>query len=70
MRHVIQIMKDAVSRSQVEEFIWVDTKNMIADVLTKESAPTFLIKEALDNSMLDNGVFSNQTREQKEARED
>ena len=42
-------MKDAVSRGEVEKFIWVDTKNMIADVLTKESAPTFLITEILDN---------------------
>ena len=36
MRHVVHIMKDAVSRGDLEKFIWVDTKNMIADVLTKE----------------------------------
>ena len=38
---------------------------MIADVLTKDSAPTYLIKEVLDN-----GVLNNQTGEQKAARED
>ena len=53
MRHAIQIMKDAVSRGKVEKSIWVYTKNMIADVLTKESAPTFLITEILDNGWVD-----------------
>ena len=38
----------------MEKFIWVDTKNMIADVLTKESAPTHLIKDVLDNGVLNN----------------
>ena len=54
MRHVVQIMKDPVSRGEVEKFIWVDTKNMIADVLTKDSAPTHLIKEVLDKGVLNN----------------
>ena len=31
----------------MEKSIWVDMKNMIEDVLTKESAPTFLITEIL-----------------------
>ena len=79
MRHVIQIMKDGVSRGEVEKFIWVDTKNMIAGVLTKESAPSFLIKNVLDNGVLNNDVsngmfnndaFNDQTGEQKEAGED
>ena len=45
MRHIVQIMKDGAGRGEVEEFIWVDTKRMIADVLTNESAPTYLIKK-------------------------
>ena len=65
MRHVVQIMKDTVSRGEEEKFIWVDKKNMIADVLTKKSAPTYLIKEVLSN-----GVLNNQTGKQKAAGED
>ena len=38
LRHMIQNLKDSVSRGEVEEFKWVDTKNMLTDVLTKESA--------------------------------
>ena len=36
----------------MEEFIWVDTKRMVADVLTKDSAPTYLIKEILDSGII------------------
>ena len=49
----------------MEKFIWVDTKNMIADVLTKESARTYLIKEVFDD-----GVLNIQTRERREPGED
>ena len=49
-------MKDAVSQGEVKKFIWVHTKNIIANVLTKESAPTFLIKEILDYGMLNSDV--------------
>ena len=65
MRHVIQILKDSVSRGEVEKFIWVNTKNMIADVLTKDSAPIHLIKDILDN-----GILNIQTGEKEEVRED
>ena len=49
-------MKEAVSRGKVEKSIWVDTKNMIADVLTKESVPTLLIMGILNNGVLSNDV--------------
>ena len=65
MRHLIQILKDSVSRGEVEKFIWVNTKNMIADVLTKDSAPIHLIKDILDN-----GILNIQTGEKEEVRED
>ena len=55
MRHIIYNMKDAVNEGKVEKYIWTNTKNMIADILTKDSAPTYLMKEVLDS-----GQFSNQ----------
>ena len=64
VRHVVHMMKDSVSRGEVEKFIWCDTKRMIADVLTKDSAPTELIKEVFEN-----GVLINQEGEKK-VRED
>ena len=36
IRHVIQGMKDNLSRGEVKEFRWVDTKMMLADILTKD----------------------------------
>ena len=45
--------QDAVSRGKAEKSIWVDTKNIIVDVLTKESALIFLITEILDNGWVD-----------------
>ena len=42
----------------MEKSIWVDMKNMIEDVLTKESAPTFLITEILIMGIFDKGVLN------------
>ena len=41
MRHIIYNMKDSVNEGKVEKYIWTNTKNMIADILTKDSAPTY-----------------------------
>merc|ERR1712098_154799 len=49
IRHVVHIMKDAISRGEVEKYIWVDTKNMLADVLTKESADSQALKRIFEN---------------------
>ena len=49
---------EAVSRS----FIWVNTKMMIADILTKESAPIELIKEGLKT-----GLENNQSSRREES---
>ena len=37
VRHVIQSMKDALDRGEVSEFKYANTKEMLADVLTKDS---------------------------------
>ena len=37
VRHVIQSMKDALERGEVREFKYSNTKEMLADVLTKDS---------------------------------
>ena len=37
IRHVVQSMKDSLSRGEVMEYRWIDTKKMLADILTKES---------------------------------
>ena len=49
---------EAVSRS----FIWVNTKMIIADILTKESAPIELIKEVLKT-----GLENNQSSRREES---
>ena len=35
--HVIQLMKDALDRGKVNKFKYVNTKEMLADILTKDS---------------------------------
>ena len=37
IRHVVQSMKDCLNRGEVQEYKWIDTKQMLADILTKES---------------------------------
>ena len=37
IRHVVQSMKDCLSRGEVQEYKWIDTKQMLADILTKDS---------------------------------
>ena len=37
VRHVIQLMMDVLDRGEVNEFNYVNTKEMLADVLTKDS---------------------------------
>ena len=37
VHHVIQSMKDALDRGEVSKFKYVNTKEMLADILTKDS---------------------------------
>ena len=53
IRHVVHIMKDAISRGEVEKYIWVDTNNMLADVLTNESADCQALKRVFENGDID-----------------
>ena len=46
-------MKDAISRGEVEKYIWVDTNNMLADVLTNESADCQALKRVFENGDID-----------------
>ena len=45
-------MKDNLARKEVEVFRWVETKEMIADLLTKDSADPGLFMEVLNNGLL------------------
>ena len=62
------MMKDSVSRGEVQTFKWIETKAMIADVFTKESAPTELIKEVLEQGRLN--IWINQSQRQNPVGED
>ena len=52
IRHVIQSMKDALDRKEVEKYEWVETKDMIADLLTKDSASPDLFMMVLESGKL------------------
>ena len=52
VRHVIQSMKDCISRKEVDRYEWVETRMMIADLLTKDSASPDLFMEVLDKGTL------------------
>ena len=49
VRHIIQSMKDNLARNEIEKFIWVESHNIIADLLTKESADPKLIMQVLNS---------------------
>ena len=53
IRNIIHMMKDSITRGEVHSFKWLETKAMITDVFTKESAPTELIKQELKKGRLD-----------------
>ena len=36
IRHVVQSMKDCLGRGEVKDYRWIETKDMLADILTKD----------------------------------
>ena len=52
VRHVIQSMKDALDRGEVSEFKYVNTKEMLADVLTKDSVRSTELHETVKSGSL------------------
>ena len=52
VRHVIQSMKDALDRGEVREFKYVNTKEMLADVLTKDSVRSTELHETVKSRSL------------------
>ena len=52
VRHVIQSMKDALDRGEVNEFKYVNTKEMLADVLTKDSVRSTELQETVTSGSL------------------
>ena len=54
IRHVVQSMKDALARKEVSKYMWVKTGDMVADLLTKESANPHLFMEILETGQLPN----------------
>ena len=67
IRHVIQMMKDSLARGEVQGFHWIDTKKMLADVFTKDSADSDLIKKVLKEGNLKVAIGK---KDRKEAGED
>ena len=45
-------MKDCLARKEVEKYKWVDTKEMLADPLTKESANAEKLMNVLESGNL------------------
>ena len=37
IHHVVQSMKDCLGRGEVKDYRWIETKHMLADILTKDS---------------------------------
>ena len=52
VRHVIKSMKDALDRGEVREFKYVNTKEMLADVLTKDSVRSTELHETVKSGSL------------------
>ena len=48
-------MKDSISRGEVRKYVWIDTKQMLADILTKDS-----VKAADIIAVFRTGVFPRQ----------
>ena len=67
IRHVIHMMKDSITRGEVQRFHWIDTKKMLADVFTKDSANSDLIKKVLEEGSLEAVIGK---KDRKEAGED
>ena len=47
VQHVIQSMKDALDRGKVSKFKYVNTKEMLADILTKDSVKSTELHDAV-----------------------
>ena len=62
------MMKDSIARGEVQSLNWLETKAMIADVFTKDSAPSELIKEVLRQGRLD--IVANRGQKQNPVGED
>ena len=52
VRHVIQLMKDALDRGEVREFKYVNTKEILADVLTKDIVRSTELNETVKSGSL------------------
>ena len=64
IRHVIQIMKDSIERGEAQQFHWIDTKNMLADIFTKDSADSEVIRKVLEQGSL-KCVLDQKTRKEQ-----
>ena len=52
VRHLIQMLKDTLDNGQVDKFVWVETKHMLADILTKDSVRNDELVEILKSGKL------------------
>ena len=64
IRHVIQMMKDSIERGEAHQFHWIDTKNMLADIFTKDSANSEVIRKVLEQGSL-KCVLDQKTRKEQ-----
>ena len=52
LRNSIALMKEMLERKEVEAVNWVETDNMLADVLTKKGGNSFWIKDVLSKNYI------------------
>ena len=52
IRHMIQAMKDSLSQGEVQDFHWIETIKMLADIHTKDSTDSDMIKKVLEEGKL------------------
>ena len=56
MRHMIQGMKDSLARGEVNSFHWIDTKKMLANIFTTDSANCDLVKRVIKEGNLKQAI--------------
>ena len=52
IRHVIHSMKDSLAWGEVQDFHWIETIKMLADIHTKDSTDSDMIKKVLEEGKL------------------
>ena len=52
LRHSVALVKEMLEKKEVNKVTWVETKEMLADALTKRVGNSYWIKGVLENNLL------------------